>query len=823
MTHNIPDTIAHTLFCVTEHVDYRISSGLLDSFSEWWHMPALVACVATVAAFVLWAYHLDAAEIPRWKGAPLALLRIFAWIILLLGLLDISRTAEHEISFPSRVAVLVDGSASMTLAANAGPDDTTPNQTAGETSRAKVAKNILHNSPLVTSLREVHEVSVWNFSTDSEKLVLLPQETQPTGRPVTQDASQEWHDKLLSQGTETRLGDALLNVMRREPDESLAGIILLTDGGNNSGMDPIQAAATVANSSTEVHVIGLGSERLPANVRVADLLAPPRIFPGDSFSITGYLQSQGLEGEIAQVELLEAEAGTMIDASSKESAGRIIDTTEVRLAADGELLAVRFDLDGLDNPGSRVLAIRVIPPQTDSRSGDNLEAADIEVVDAKTQVLLLSGGPSREYRFLRNVLQRDQSFAVDVLLNSAPSGISQDARKILDGFPESREALDEYDVIVAIDYDWEQLDPASTARLERWVSEDSGGLFFVAGNVFMESWLTNRRFEAIRNLHPVELRRGEQIMLTPQLSAIDPLPLRFSPDGNDSEFLWLSSNPIASQTIWSEFPGFYACFDTSVAKPGATVYARIGRDEGLGLTRGGPIYFAGQLYGSGTVFYAGSGELWRIRGVDPAAHERLVTQTVRHVAKGRLLRGSSRGRLMLERDRYPVGETIIARIMDTSEDIQPEIEVISPDGQRIEVPIVSDPVRAGGLQGSFIVSNEGSWQIVLTIDGNQNDRTIRRIQATLPDRELAHPKLEREVLSQVAMTTGGSTWFPTGPTMNTADITKMVNSLKDRSRKEYETGENDKTFKKTLNTFLLGIGIFLLCIEWILRRLVKLA
>tara|TARA_B100001741_G_C16379379_1_gene517057 strand:- start:271 stop:807 length:537 start_codon:yes stop_codon:yes gene_type:complete len=178
---------------------------------------------------------------------------------------------------------------------------------------------------------------------------------------------------------------------------------------------------------------------------------------------------------------------------------------------------------------------------------------------------------------------------------------------------------------------------------------------------------------------------------------------------------------------------------------------------------------------------------------------------------------------MLERDRYPVGETIIARIMDTSDDIQPEIEVISPDGQRIQVPIISDPVRAGGLQGSFIASSEGSWQIVLTIDGNQNDRTIRRIQATLPDRELAHPKLEREILSQVAMATGGSTWFPTGPTMNTADITKMVSSLKDRSRKEYETGENDKTFKKTLNAFLLGIGIFLLCSEWILRRLVKLA
>ena len=822
MTQNIPDTLSQTIFCVTEHVDYRVSSGLLDSFTEWWHMPALVACVAAVAAFILWTYHLDASEIPRWKGAPLALLRISAWTVLLLGLLDISRTAEHEISFPSRVAVLIDGSASMTLAADARPIQAPPEQTAEEVSRAKAAKDILYNSPLITSLRKVHEVSVWNFSSDSEKLALLPQETQPTGRPSTQDASEEWQEKLLSLGTETRLGDALLNVMRREPDESLAGIILLTDGGNNAGVDPIQAASTVAKSSTEVHVIGLGSEQLPANVRVADLLAPTRIFPGDSFSITGYLQSQGLEGEIAQVELLEAEAGSMLDASTKP-AGTVIDTTEVRLAADGELLAVRFDLDGLDNPGSRVLAIRVIPPKTDSRSGDNLEAADIEVVDGETKVLLLSGGPSREYRFLRNVLQRDKSFAVDVLLNSAPTGISQDARKILDGFPESRKALDEYDVVVAIDYDWEQLDPASTARLERWVSEDSGGLFFVAGNVFMESWLTNRRFEAIRNLHPVELRRGEQILLTPQLAATDPLPLRFSPDGNDSEFLWLSSNSIASQTIWSEFPGVYSCFVSSVAKPGATVYARLGRNDGLGLTRGGPIYLAGQLYGSGTVFYAGSGELWRIRGVDPAAHERLVTQMVRHVAQGRLLRGSSRGRLLLERDRYPVGESIVARIMETSGDIQPEIEVISPDGQRIEVPIVSDPVRSGGLQGSFVVSSEGSWQIVLTIDGNRSDRTVRRIQATLPDRELARPKLERALLSQIATTTGGSAWFPAGTAMNTNDVTKLVNSLKDRSRKEYETGENDKTFKKTLNTFLLGLGIFLLCSEWILRRLVKLA
>ena len=59
--------------------------------------------------------------------------------------------------------------------------------------------------------------------------------------------------------------------------------------------------------------------------------------------------------------------------------------------------------------------------------------------------------------------------------------------------------------------------------------------------------------------------------------------------------------------------------------------------------------------------------------------------------------------------------------------------------------------------------------------------------------------------------------------MKTADVTKMVDSLQDRSRTEYETGENDKIFKKNLNTILLVLEFSLLCSEWILRRLVKLA
>ena len=48
---------------------------------------------------------------------------------------------------------------------------------------------------------------------------------------------------------------------------------------------------------------------------------------------------------------------------------------------------------------------------------------------------------------------------------------------------------------------------------------------------------------------------------------------------------------------------------------GAVIYARFSDPR---IAQGGqqPPYFAGQFYGSGSVFYLGSGEMWRLRAVD---------------------------------------------------------------------------------------------------------------------------------------------------------------------------------------------------------------
>ena len=204
-------------------------------------------------------------------------------------------------------------------------------------------------------------------------------------------------------------------------------------------------------------------------MRVADLIAPARVFPDDGFAVTAYLQAQGMAGERVEVELREQPADAAVE-PSLAAAGRLLDTRDAVLAADGDLTAIRFDLHGLAHTGNHTLTVRVRAPAGDRSAEDDAWSAGIEVVDRVTQVLLMAGGPGREYQFMRNVLYRDPGFAVDVFLGTAAAGVSQDARQILAGFPAADDELAAYDAVVAIDPDWLVIGPAGWSRLERLVA-----------------------------------------------------------------------------------------------------------------------------------------------------------------------------------------------------------------------------------------------------------------------------------------------------------------------------------------------------------------
>lgn len=853
---------AAVLLAAASSVRERIESVRLESFSQWWEIPLLVCVAGGILAYVAWLYRRDAAELPRGTGVALAALRLTAFGCLAAAWLDIERTRERELIFPSRVAVVVDTSASMAIAdpadeasdaSAARPPDTA--STSGLPTRASRGLQLLLGSGesgaegLLDRLREVHEVSLWRFDAESEPLVVLPRRADapreslqpepaaadpggvPPGSPSDPPAegpveAAAWADRLVALGFETRLGEALERVLEREPRGTLAGLVVVTDGASNAGVDAVAAAGLLGREGIPLVPVGLGSHRLPPNVRVADVTSPQRIFPGDRFSVTGYLQGEGLAGRRVRVELVESP-------QSDPSSGRVLDAAECVVGPDGDLVAVRFDLPGIESPGRRTLSVRVLPPPEDARPADDRQTVEIEVVDRVTQVLLMAGGPSREYQFTRNLLERDDSFAVDVLLATARSGTSQDARRVLEGFPATPEALAEYDAIVAYDYDWRLLDPQQMARLERWVGRESGGLVLVHGPIFTPAWVLEPTCGPLRAMAPVEMRPKLASPIQSDVIRDEPMPLVFTSDGLEAEFLWIADTSIASRTLWGTFPGVYSCYEGSTVKPGATAYARAGRGGAAG-GEDGPIFIAGHFYGSGTALSIGSGELWRLRSVDDMAFERLTTQLVRHVAQGRLLRGSRSIRVLVDRDRYAVGAGVAVRVLlpegspEARQGRAPEVVVATPDGGTLRVPVRPDPVRPGEFSGTFVAGSEGAWRIEATLgEGAEatsaGERASRTITAKLPDRELQRAMLDAATLGQMAGRTGTTPIVLGTRSPEPSDIAAIAGVFSDRSRTEYQAGGTDIDFKRRLNAWLLGAAAAALCCEWIVRRLARLA
>jgi hypothetical protein len=803
----------------------------LQAYTERWHYLVLAAAVAAIVAFAVWMVRRDSVELRGSTAALLLGLRLTALAGLLAFYLQVEKRTEQKVVHQSRVLVMVDTSLSMGLHDAVGSAvPATPN-------RLEQVAAVLADGKLIDQLQQRHDVHLLRFDADLNRLATFEKPAGPRDASAATNASpaepdaplaktappKNWRDALLPQGLETRLGQSLRTLVNDERAMPVSAVVVFSDGGQNAGIDPQAAIDAARDAKIPVFTVGIGSDRRPANVRVSDLVAPARAYPGDSFTITGYLQSEGLADRVVSVELLSRAAGApdRADAGSLEAAQR------VTLGGRGEVVPVKFDITP-DEKGRRVYRLRAGAPPEDSNANDNHQEVDVEIVDRKTRVLLVASGPTREYIFLRNQLKRDSEVAVDVLLQSAGEGASQDADRILTEFPSTPVEMFEYDCLVAFDPDWRELDPSQVDLLERWVAEKAGGLIVVAGPVETDRWVQEARLAKLRGLYPVEFNRRTTLFEEGRFGSKTPWPIDFTRDGLEAEFLWLADGAAASGQVWGEFPGVFGYYGVRGAKPGATVYGRYS-DPQAGSGGEQPAYLAGQFYGSGRVFYLGSGEIWRLRALDDKYFEQFYTKLIRHVSQGRLLLGSSRGMLLVDRDRYLLGNTVVVRAQLSDPQFEPldlpgvTLQVVRPDSTSQPLALVPDPARKGMYIGQFTALLEGTYRLELPLPEGDAELLSRRIQVRVPDVERENPERNDALLSELAKRTGGMYYVGADAVLGSRGLPPLVNQLQDRTQTTYLAGVTDREFEFDWMRGLLAVIAGALCVEWLVRRMSKLA
>jgi len=778
-----------------------------------------------VVLWAVWLYLRDTYELSTGWKVWLTGLRLSVLTGLLIIALNPSDRTQKQAFRPSRVAIVVDTSLSMRHPAESSTG------TISGPSRADSIKTLFAQTPLIEQLRKHHEVSIFTFDSRLEGphrvYPLIATAANAAQHPASTSGDThavkeppfDWEETLRPRGLETRLGEAVTELIRQSAGRTLSGIVIVSDGASNAGIDPTTAHDRAVATRTRLITIGTGTTEQPVNLFIAEVAVPTDVAINDPFEIKVFVQGQGLTGRSVDVELLEQSEGV-------EGEPLLVDKKTVTLLDDGARVEVIFPRIPKE-AGKTIYTVRTTPVDRVSEFNlqDNVQTPTVRVFDRPTRVLLFAGGPMRDYQFVRNLLFRHKSFDVDVLLQSAGPGTSQESNNLLLSFPSTREQLYDYDAIIAFDPDWKAVPADMFSLLYDWVADESGGLIVVAGEVNTQQVASSSNgidevddeLKPLRRLLPVYLSSYFTVARFDQDSS-QPWPIAFTPEGLGAGFLQVTDDPVTSAARWKEFPGFYRCYPTNGHKAAARVFARFSDPRSATEP---PILMASQNVGRGQTFYLGSAEMWRLRSISDADYDRFWIKVVRETAQGRTKKGVKRGSLRTESQKVVLGQTarVFARLLDAQfaplEVESIPIEVFDPSGRPLTPrrQLRRDPSQPGEYIGDFRASQPGTYKLELQLPDSR-EQLSAEVVVTTPRLEDENIRQNVRLLTELTRDTGGQ-YLPLDK------AAEELPALLPNRGEQFFIPERLRTLWDRDWVMYLLVG--LLSAEWLTRKLLKLA
>jgi hypothetical protein len=360
-------------------------------------------------------------------------------------------------------------------------------------------------------------------------------------------------------------------------------------------------------------------------------------------------------------------------------------------------------------------------------------------------------------------------------------------------------------------------------------------LIVVAGPVHTPNWAgrrrSDKRFDTIKALYPVSFYSAGSASLNLGRTGGDAAwPLQFTRDGEESDFLWLEDDRVASEAAWETFDGVFGYFAVKDPKPGAKVLARFA-DPDTSIDNELPIYMASQFYGSGRVFFQASGEMWRLRAVDESYFETYYTKLLRWVSQGRLMQDSTRGLLLVDKERCMLGEQVIVRARLTDAQRRPlnvpevAASLLKPDGTRAPLNLskIKNADRDDMYIGQFTASQLGDHRIELRIPDAVDELLSRQVRVDAPRSETINPLRNDRLLNELTDKTDGEYYIGFADATSSRNRPALAKVVEPQDALTIIPGTPDRDFDERLMGWLMGLIVGVLSLDWLIRRLSRLA
>ncbi len=636
---------------------------------------------------------------PRGRALLLSSLRCAALAAVIFFLLEPSLIRQRRERYTPTVAVAVDTSMSMGI------------RDGGGESRLRKVRQFL-SSEEFGELSEGYFLERYLFSDGAS-------------RDVEDGAGEDSPD-----GTRTDIGAALEQITEQAP-ASLGAVVVFTDGGHEEG----SAARPLSPDGREIPVlfVALGGGEELRDLEVAEVSTAGLAFAGKPVVLEVTVRAQGFEGR--RFPLLLKESGRAV-----LSEDLVFDQPRQERVVELEWTPPR--------PGTYHLSVEV-PLQADEEIRENNRVdLSLEAARDKIRILLVSGRPSWNHRFLRDALKGDPSIDLVsfIILRTATDAVNVPQEELsLIPFPTRKiflEELDNFDLIVFDNFSFRFYFPPQYLEKVKEFVAGGGGFWMLGGSLsFSGGGYAGTPLEEVL---PVSLSG------TPAAGGYTSAPFTpaLTPSGETHPFF----QGLRGMTL-SELPKLDGYNASGPVRAGAVSLLQHVREDG-----GAQAVLAIGRYGEGRTLALLTDSLWKWnfemvgRGRGNYFYLSLVRQAVRWSVGDPQVQPL---RVSVERERLVPGEKVRGAVRVLGEDYlpasSPDLEVLLKGGSgssRI-LPVVNE--SPGLFTFEAEVAGEGTYEVEARVSrGGDTYGTARAaVRVSWPSGEFRNPGMNRPALERL--------------------------------------------------------------------------
>ncbi len=437
----------------------------------------------------------------------------------------------------------------------------------------------------------------------------------------------------------SRLGDGVRDLLAAARGQSLAGVVVFTDGVSTQGLGLPDAANLARRQMVPLYLVGVGQPQKNLDLWIADLVAPQMAFQGDTINFQATLHRSDVAQLEHRVQLVDVDTGV------------ILDEDQIKFSGEESEAAIQLKL-ATPEIGTRAVRLEVQPMEGEGDVANNQLTHVIEVRDTAISVLLVQRFPSFEFRFLKHLLERTRQTAnsdrpafklTSILEEGDPQYVAQDSSAELT-MPVTTAEFSKYDAVILGDASPSILTLKTQESLKQFVSEQGGGLLVFAGPNHMPFDFGDGPLTSLLPIEPLSRQSN---------SSNDFFGWRLTDMGQAALPLQLESAASANLERWNSLPKQSWRVRGLRAKPVAQVLAVCddNNQEPLLLS---------QFAGAGRVVFQGTDESyqWQSYLGDDLYYQRYWIQMIRWLAGTKSSPPQTMLQLSSDKSRYEAGEIV---------------------------------------------------------------------------------------------------------------------------------------------------------------------